>query len=169
MAEGIIDYLNKEIDDYAAYYTNAGLSTSAIKSSASALTPSEYIKTLNGGAYNAKTANPSSDREGAANVVKEAGKNEIKDHLKILYDLNEENDFGVANTAQVNSFKEIDGKRFAVENALRYYYNIGQLGENGKEIIPEKRPIFIKGYSNPTVLYDPNPDSDLNKCAKGLS
>lgn len=169
LAEGIIDYLNKEIDDYAAYYTNAGLSASAIKSSASALTPSEYIKTLNGGAYNAKTANPSSDREGAANVVKEAGKNEIKDHLKILYDLNEENDFGVANTAQVNSFKEIDGKRFAVENALRYYYNIGQLGENGKEIIPEKRPIFIKGYSNPTVLYDPNPDSDLNKCAKGLS
>lgn len=168
LAEGIIDYLNKEIDDYAAYYTNAGLSASAIKSSASALTPSEYIKTLNG-AYNARTANPSADREGEANVDKEAGKNEIKDYLKILYDLNEENDFGVANTAQVNSFKEIDGKRFAVENALRYYYNIGQLGENGKEIIPEKRPIFIKGYSNPTVLYDPNPDSDLNKCAKGLS
>ena len=168
LAEGIIDYLNKEVDDYAAYYTNAGLSASAIKSSALALTPSDYIKTLNG-AYNAKTANPRGDRESAVNVDKEASQKEIKDYLKILYDLNDENDFGVANTAQVNSFKEIDGKRFAVENALRYYYNIGQLGENGKEIIPEKRPIFIKGYSNPTVLYDPNPDSDLNKCAKGLS
>lgn len=163
LAEGILDYLDKEVNDYAAFYDKAGLNSGSIKANAISMAPTEYMTVLNHG-YNAKTPVPSASEVN----IEELKKSGLYDYMKILYDLNDPNDVVVANASTVNNFKQIDGKRFAVENALRYYYAIGKLGENGKSMKPEARPIFIKDFQNPSVLYDPNWDSDLNKCAKRM-
>lgn len=168
LAEGIEDYYDKGFNDYADYYTAVGVNASSIKSSAINMTTQEYLKTLDGAVYQNKVKEPTVNTDG---LTADQLNDRIVDNLKISYSINDERDVSVINPAAVSAYKEIDAKRFSLENALRYYYSIGKFGEKANTTEPRNRPIFVKGYVDPVRLYDPNTDSKLNQCAKrfGLS